>query len=195
MSDAFGVPGAGADLASSLRGIALTVLLAANTLAAGCVETSRDVQFSGADPCAIAIYTSMIDRTWIGDGPPNFKAVVHLVIVGRVLRKLLKQAETDLDVLRVQIENAVLGSPQFWAAIEQMPAVNTTMEFPGTTDLHEGIVTMTMQCQGTDTFAPIETTPLEMIQVVVPNPNGGGPAPAPFLIGAEISLPNVDEGT
>ncbi len=193
MSDAFGVVGAGADLCSQLRARAQTLLLAANTLALAQVETSRDDAFTGDDPFAIAIYTPKISRTWLGDSPLQFTAKINLAIVARVLAPSLKQVETDADTMRVQIEQGLLSSPAFYAApMERINSIDTTIEFPGNNEQHEAQVTVLLECQCTDVFAPNLTAApaLATVNATVPNATvPPGTLPADNLIGATIIIP------
>ena len=185
MSDAFGISGAGVDLPSTLRQTVKAILLAANTLADDQVETSRDEALTGDDQCVISIYTPMIEQSWLGNAPPSFKGVTHLVIVGRLLRKVpLEVVEVLTDKLRVQIQNAVLRSPEFWDLLEQVNNITTSFEFPGAGDQHEGIVKMNLECQATDQFNLIVGVPLQTIGLTVP-----GPTPTETAIGATIPLP------
>ena len=185
MSDAFSVSGAGTDLPSTLRANVKSILLAAGTLAGNQVETSRDEPTTGDDPCTIAIYTPQMDMDFLGNADPQFKHIVHVFIVGRVAKPApLKEAETLIDKLRVQIWNAVFCSTLFWQPLEQVSAIKTTLSFPGTGDTHEGILEISMQCQATETFVVKAGVLFTSFDLTVP-----GPAPQQTLIGATVDLP------
>ena len=190
MSDAFGVMGAGLDLCSMLRARAKALVLAANTLAGTQVQTSRNSPLTDEQPFFVAIYTPEINRTWAGEAPVSFTAKVTLVVVGKATGKVLTEAEARTDMLRVQLENALLASVGFWTTpVERVNSVNTTLEFPSEGEVHTGYVTMKMECQCTDYFVPDDGVPLTMIGLTIPNPTmPAGSLPEDNLIGATISL-------
>ena len=192
MSDAFRVAGAGADLCSVLRETAKNCLFG-KTLALSQVECCRDEAWTDDDPIAISIFTPKISRTWLGDAPPQFQAKISLAIVGRVLGPTLAMAEMYTDLLRLQMENALLSAPSFWATpLERVNSIETTIEFPGKDAMHEGQVTMVLECQCVDIFVPIETTSFETVNLSVPNPTVPASAePESNLIGVEITIPGA----
>lgn len=186
MSDAFNITGAGQDLCSLLRARTQSILLAAATVAGDAVETSRNDAFTEADAAAIAIYTPKISRTWLGDTPLAFTAKVNLAVVGRVLQPTLAQAECQIDTLRVQIENALLTNPQFYAApLERINSIDTTIEFPEANSPHEAQMTMVFECQCEDLFfAAVPQNSLITIGLTSPSPLNAENT----LIGATITL-------
>jgi hypothetical protein len=167
------------DLASALRKSALQVLLAANTLARAQIESSRDASWTGDDPCAINIYTPFIERRGLAERVNQFSANVHLMIEGRVL-----------DVLRIQIEQAIFRSPcMVMQEIEKITAATTKISFPGDNDSHEGLLQMLIEYQCTDTFEPyVQNTPLSRITMQVPNPTISGGIVSGVVSGALIEF-------
>ena len=193
MSDAFGVPGVGQDLCSMLRMRAKHLALAANTLAGGQVQTSRNAPLTGDRPFFVSIFTPKIKRTLLGDSPATFMAKVSLVVIGKVTGSTLAEAEVFVDTLRVQLENALLSSAGFWfPPLEKVTGIETVIEFPGDDETHLGFVTMVIDCQCTDSFGVPTGPQLETIQVTVPNATmPSGNLPADNLIGAIITLPGA----
>jgi hypothetical protein len=192
--NAFSVAGAGVDLASQLRAAAKALLIAADTLAGNAVESCRNDAQSDADPFFIAIYTTKINRSWLGDSPPQFKALVSLAVIGRVQANTLAQAERLADTLRVQMENALLASSAFYAqvtALERVNTVDTTISFPEYVKIHEGVVTMVLECQCVDIFPWIAGVPLDLINLTVPDPTTPGlnTVTADNMIGAAVTIP------
>lgn len=190
MSDAFGVAGAGQDLCSLLRSTVKSLLLN-TTLAGPHVETSRADAIDSTEPCVIAIYTTKISRDWLGTAPVAFIAKVSLVIMGRVLSTTQADAETQVDQLRVQVEN-ILFPALFPAvqALERVNSVETTINFPAEGQFREAIMAMTLECQCYEEFYLNPTTKLTTIGLTVPNlTEPAGSLPAENLIGAIITIP------
>ncbi len=190
--DAFGVAGAGMDLASLMRARAVSILRAAGTLAGTQVEAFRDMAITGDDLFFIAVYTPRIQRAWLGDSPPNYQAKVELVIIGKATGRTGAEAEWLTDTLRIQIENALLTSAAFWAMpLERINTIESVQELPGDAEQHEGFITMRLECQCVDVFPVTAGAPLELAGVTVPNPStpASNTVPADNLIGAAVTIP------
>lgn len=191
MSDAFGIAGAGEDLASSLRARVYNLLYGV-TLAGGQVEECRDSALTEDEPFHVGIFAPKISREEKGNAPPQYDATVTLLITGKATGRRLKDAVLLTDTLRVQIEMATLGSAAFWLSpLQTVKSIETNTNFSGGDARHEGFLSMLMECVCTDFFYPQPGTPLREIVITVPNPTIAKPdetLPAKNLIGSDTDL-------
>lgn len=162
MSDAFAVPGAGADLASALLALAQRLIAGAGTLAGPRVEISRGDAFTVEDAVAVALYVPHISRDWLGGDPAQFRATVELLVVGVVFAPTTAILQSSLDTLRVQVENALLAAEEFWTfpPLETIRRVETDMHFPADGSPRQARFVMTLHVECTDEFHPTPAGPV-----------------------------------
>lgn len=141
---------------------------------------------------AILVQTPFDLKNSLGRNVPQFTTVTTVRITGR-LQELdevdqdngAKKAEEALEQLREQIERAVINSYDLTRQTQQILQVRSTIEVNAHGEGHIAQLLMEMDIeyyQGPEDFFPVETHPLEGINIQINMPDGTPPP------GATINL-------
>lgn len=130
----------------------------------------------------ILVQTPMDVKDSLGRNAPQFNTVTTVRITGR-LQELDGEDDTDgaakaeeaLETLREQIERAVINSYDLTRQIQQFLQVRSTINIDASGEGHLAEVLMEFDIeyyQGPEDFYPVESVPLEGIDVTVKMPAG-----------------------
>jgi hypothetical protein len=144
---------------TTLRASAVATLKAANTSAGSSVFSPLDW------PTAPGAYPLIIVRTPRERkenaapryGPPTFFTTVSLAVTGRVEATTEAEAEAALELLSVQVEQALLTNGQFIFdnEIQQFSSVETTMDVVSESGQHYGETVVTFAVEVQQTYDPV----------------------------------------
>lgn len=171
----------------TLRSAAVAALKAAATLAGASVYSPLDwPTWSGLYPLLI-VRTPGERKAPLGAalmGAPQFNSTITLSVVGRVEATTEAAAETALETLSLQIENALLTNAQFIRAneVQQFLSVDASMKVTAEGRQHIGETEVVFEIEVFQLFAPAldaagaataPGTPFTEIQTTVENPTTG----------------------
>jgi hypothetical protein len=144
---------------TTLRASAVATLKTANTSAGASVYSPLDW------PTAPGSYPLVIVRTprerkenaAPRNGPPTFFTTVFLAVTGRVEATTEADAESELEALSVQIEQALLTNGQFIFdnEIQQFSSVETSMDVNSESGMHYGETVVTFAIEVAQTYDPV----------------------------------------
>lgn len=127
---------------TALRTSAVGALKAASTAAGNSVYSPQDWPTTAGAYPLIIVRTPRERKENVSPraGPPSFFSTVTLAVVGRVEGVTEAAAESALETLSVQIENAILTNGQFMYdnQVQQFTFVETSMEVNSTSERHFG---------------------------------------------------------
>lgn len=178
--------------AAGVRQLVISALVG-KTDAEGRVYSPRDWSTTEDIYPAIIVQTPFDLKNSLGRNVPQFTTVTTVRVTGR-LQELdeidqdngAAKAEEALEQLREQIERAVINSYDLTRQIQQFLQIRSTIDMSAAGEGHTAQLLMDLDIeyyQGPEEFYPIETTPLEGIDVTIVEPDG---TPVP---GVTIDLP------
>jgi hypothetical protein len=90
-------------------------------------------------------------------GPPEFDSIITLTVLGRVEATSEYLAETALEALSEQIENALLTNGYFIYSnqIQQFASVDTSMDVRSESEMHYGECVVNFQVEIRQVFGPV----------------------------------------
>lgn len=167
--------------AATLRGLVISALTG-NTDALDRVYSPRDWPTTEDMYPLILVQTPFDLKNSLGRNVPQFTTVTTVRITGR-LQELdeidqdngAAKAEEALEQLREQIERAVINSHELTRQTQQFLQVRSTIDINAGGEGHTAQLLMELDIeyyQGPEEFYPIETTPLEGIDVTITEPDG-----------------------
>ncbi len=167
--------------AATLRGLVISALTG-KTDALDRVYSPRDWPTTEDMYPLILVQTPFDLKNSLGRNVPQFTTVTTVRITGR-LQELdeidqdngAAKAEEALEQLREQIERAVINSYELTRQTQQFLQVRSTIDINAGGEGHTAQLLMELDIeyyQGPEEFYPIETTPLEGIDVTITEPDG-----------------------
>jgi hypothetical protein len=127
---------------TALRSAAVAALKAASTAAGNAVYSPQDWPTTAGGYPLIIVRTPRERKENVSprSGPPSFFSTITLAVVGRVEDVTEGGAESALETLSAQIENALLTNGQFMYdnEVQQFAFVETSMEVNSTSERHFG---------------------------------------------------------
>lgn len=168
-----------------LRGLVVTALRNANTLAGDRVFAPRDWPVTSKDMPALLVDDEREESESRGNvGFPSFHTTAILVVDGKVEGDTSDEAKADLATLRRQIKVAVLTDWDIITSIEQVVAIRTETSVTAGTKKHVGELRMQFAFRYPEDFEMAVTDELQGVDVHVDtidpfDPTGTYPDP-PF---------------
>lgn len=167
--------------AAALRGLVISALTG-KTDALDRVYSPRDWPTTEDMYPVILVQTPFDLKNSLGRNVPQFTTVTTVRITGR-LQELdevdqdngAEKAEVALEQLREQIERAVINSYELTRQTQQFLQVRSTIDVNAGGEGHTAQLLMELDIeyyQGPEDFYPIDTTPLEGIDVTIKQPDG-----------------------
>lgn len=151
-----------------LRGLVVTALRNANTLAADRVFAPRDWPVNSKDmPCLLVADEREESRSRGAVGFPAFHTTAIITVDGRVEGLDEVAVKADLATLRSQIKTAVLTSYEIVRQVEQIAAVRSQVAVSAETKKHVGELRMEFAFSYPEDFEPVVTDELQGVDVHV----------------------------
>lgn len=151
-----------------LRGLVVTALRNANTLAADRVFAPRDWPVNSKDmPCLLVADEREESRSRGAVGFPAFHTTAIITVDGRVEGVDEVAVKADLATLRSQIKTAVLTSYEIVRQVEQIAAVRSQVAVSAETKKHVGELRMEFAFSYPEDFEPVVTDELQGVDVHV----------------------------
>ena len=161
----------------------MVVLALTNTTdAAARVFSPRDWPTSPVEYPALLIQTPFDHKKAMGRNTPSFTTVTTVRITGRVQEydgetddDGAMRAEVALEDLREQVERAVINSYELTRKIQKYAEVRSTINVDADGEAHMGQLLYEIDIehyQGTEDFYPVETVPLEGMDITIAMPDG-----------------------
>ena len=161
----------------------MVVLALTNTTdAAARVFSPRDWPTSPVEYPALLIQTPFDHKKAMGRNTPSFTTVTTVRITGRVQEydgetddDGAMRAEVALEDLREQVERAVINSYELTRKIQKYAEVRSTINVDADGEAHMGQLLYEIDIahyQGPEDFYPVETVPLEGIDITIAVPDG-----------------------
>lgn len=151
-----------------LRGLVVTALRNANTLAADRVFAPRDWPVNSKDmPCLLVADEREESRSRGNIGFPAFHTTAIITVDGRVEGVDEVAVKADLATLRSQIKTAVLTSYEIVRQVEQIAAVRSQVAVSAETKKHVGELRMEFAFAYPEDFEPVVTDELQGVDVHV----------------------------
>lgn len=130
----------------------------------------------------ILVQTPYEEKQSLGRNAPQFNTVTTVRITGRLqeidsadANNGASLAESALENLREQIERAVINSYELTRQTQQFKSVRSTIDISAGGEGHTAQLLFELDIeyyQGPEDFYPIESTPLEGIDVTIIEPDG-----------------------
>src|SRR5476651_1070939 len=146
------------------------------------VYSSRDWPTSEDMYPVILVQTPFDLKNSLGRNVPQFTTVTTVRVTGRLqeLDELeqdngAEKAEVALEQLREQIERAVINSYELTRQTQQFLQIRSTIDISAGGEGHTAQLLMELDIeyyQGPEEFYPVETTPLEGIDITIAMPDG-----------------------
>jgi hypothetical protein len=131
---------------------------------------------------AILVQTPFDVKNSLGRNVPQFTTVTTVRVTGRLqeLDELEEdngaaKAEEALEQFREQIERAVINSYELTRQTQQFLQIRSTIDISAGGEGHTAQLLMELDIeyyQGPEEFYPVETTPLEGIDITIAMPDG-----------------------
>ncbi|SMF48254.1 hypothetical protein SAMN02982917_2359 [Azospirillum oryzae] len=151
-----------------LRGLVVTALRNANTLAADRVFAPRDWPVNSKDmPCLLVADEREESRSRGAVGFPALHTTAIITVDGRVEGVDEVAVKADLATLRSQIKTAVLTSYEIVRQVEQIAAVRSQVAVSAETKKHVGELRMEFAFSYPEDFEPVVTDELQGVDVHV----------------------------
>ncbi|BBR20144.1 ATP-binding protein [Klebsiella sp. WP3-S18-ESBL-05] len=161
----------------------MVVLALTNTTdAADRVFSPRDWPTSPVEYPALLIQTPFDHKKSMGRNTPSFTTVTTVRITGRVQEydgetddDGAMRAEVALEDLREQVERAVINSYELTRKIQKYSEVRSTINVDADGEAHMGQLLYEIDIehyQGPEDFYPVETVPLEGMDITIAMPDG-----------------------
>ncbi len=176
--------------ASIIRNMVVQALMG-KTDAQSRVYSPRDWSTRSEDYPCILVQTPFDHKKSLGRNVPQFHTITTIRIIGRTEEfdgesdgesdDGAVQAELALEALREQIERAVINSYELTRAIQQYAEIRSQIDIDASGDSHMAQLLMDIDIeyyQGEEDFYPIETHPLNSIDVTIAMPE---PTPEPKI--------------
>ncbi|CBG89335.1 hypothetical protein [Citrobacter rodentium] len=167
--------------ASTIRQL-VVASLAGKTDAGERVYSPRDWPTRADIYPAILVQTPFDHKRSQGRNAPAFTTVTTIRITGRVQEydgesedDGAMRAEIALETLRDQVERAVINSYELTRRIQQYAEVRSTINVDADGEAHLGQLLVEIDIehyQGPEDFYPIETHPLEGVDITIEMPDG-----------------------
>ncbi|CAH6020008.1 hypothetical protein AI3057V1_1466 [Citrobacter freundii] len=167
--------------ASDIRKMVVMALTNA-TDAADRVFSPRDWPTSPVEYPALLIQTPFDHKKAMGRNTPSFTTVTTVRITGRVQEydgetddDGAMRAEVALEDLREQVERAVINSYELTRKIQKYAEVRSTINVDADGEAHMGQLLYEIDIeyyQGPEDFYPVETVPLEGMDIAIAMPDG-----------------------
>lgn len=149
-----------------LRGLVVTALRNANTLAGDRVFAPRDWAVTGKDMPALLVDDQREESESRGPiGFPSFITTAVIVVDGRVERETETTVKADLATLRGQIKAAVLTSYDIVRQVEQIAAVRSEVRVSAETKKHVGELRLEFAFRYPEDFEPTVTDTLDAVDL------------------------------
>ena len=165
---------------AGLRDLAVATLLAANTDAGANVFQPRDwpTASDGAPP-ALMVQTPSEQKESLARGLPQFFSTIMLVVLGRTIALDPATAETALDRLLAQVEEAIFCTPAMCLAVQQFSHVDIELTVTAQGESHVAEGYLMIGCEVYQRYEPNGGDPLTELDSTVPPGTGTG-APITF---------------
>ncbi|HHE6158641.1 ATP-binding protein [Citrobacter freundii] len=161
----------------------MVVLALTNTTdAAARVFSPRDWPTSPVEYPALLIQTPFDHKKALGRNTPSFTTVTTVRVTGRVQEydgetddDGAMRAEVALENLREQVERAVINSYELTRKIQKYAEVRSTINVDADGEAHMGQLLYEIDIehyQGPEDFYPVETVPLEGMDITIAMPDG-----------------------
>ncbi|MDC9591318.1 ATP-binding protein [Xenorhabdus sp. XENO-10] len=143
------------------------------------VYSPRDWSTRGKDYPCILVQTPFDHKKSRGRNVPQFHTVTTVRVTGRIeefdsdIDNGAEQAELALEALREQIERAVINSYELTKVTQQYAEIRSQIDIDASGESHFAQLLMDIDIeyyQGEEDFYPIETHPLDGIDVTVAMP-------------------------
>lgn len=167
--------------AAGIRSLVISAL-AGKTDAGERVYSPRDWSTSEDMYPVILVQTPFDVKNSLGRNVPQFTTVTTVRVTGRLqeLDELEEdngaaKAEEALEQLREQIERAVINSYELTRQTQQFLQIRSTIDISAGGEGHTAQLLMELDIeyyQGPEEFYPVETTPLEGINITISMPDG-----------------------
>lgn len=164
-----------------IRKLTVAALKAGGTDAGDRVYTPRDWPTNSDDYPALLVQTPFDHKHSMGRNAPQFTSVTTVRITGRVeafdteTASGALLAEEALERLREQVERAVINSYELTRQTQQYREIRSTIDVDAGGEGHIGQLLYEIDVeyfQGPDDFFPVESTPLEGIDLRIKEPDG-----------------------
>ncbi|WP_258086993.1 ATP-binding protein [Xenorhabdus bovienii] len=143
------------------------------------VYSPRDWSTRGKDYPCILVQTPFDHKKSLGRNVPQFHTVTTVRVTGRIeefdsdIDNGAEQAELALEALREQIERAVINSYELTKVTQQYAEIRSQIDIDASGESHFAQLLMDIDIeyyQGEEDFYPIDTHPLDGIDVTVAMP-------------------------
>jgi len=166
---------------ATIRTLTVAALKAAATDAGDRVYSPRDWPTTSADYPVLLVQTPFDHKHSMGRNAPQFTSVTTVRITGRVeafdtdTNNGAGLAEEAAEQLRLQVEQGVINSFELTRQTQQYKEVRSTIDVDSSGDSHIGQLLYEIDVeyfQGPEDFFPVESVPLNGIDLQVGMPDG-----------------------
>ena len=160
-----------------LREATVSALLAAGTIAGAAIESERIDAVAEGDMPRVLVFAD-VDGEAAGNGgtAPIFDVTLNLVVQCLVEAARHPDAVAALDLLMMQVQDALLTSSDWLKLLTAVKSVKTTRSLKPEGDRVVGDGRLQIGLTWTETYHPRETQPLSLITVATTPPAGTNPA-------------------
>ena len=167
--------------AATIRTLVVAALKAAATDAGDRVYSPRDWATRSEDYPVLLVQTPFEEKQSLGRNAPQFNSVTTVRITGRLeefdtaTSDGAELAEMALETLREQVERAVINSYELTKVTQQYKHIRSAIQVAAEGDGHIAQLTYEIDVeyyQGPEDFYPVESVPLNGIDLQVGMPDG-----------------------
>ncbi len=170
---------------ADLRDTAVALLVAANTLAQDRVQSNRAADVTPEDMPFLGVYTGHEVKLLDTDGgtDPLYAATLTLNVDVRVESADLVAAETDLETLIGQVQEALLTAPAFYMPLRGARRVRKVSRIEIQSAVRDGdsflgVAQIGLDIEYSDLFTPAIPDTLATVAITIkPNPPQAAPEP------------------
>ena len=165
------------------------VLKAADTLAGDSVFEPRDWP---TDPKLFPIVLVQAPRERkeiLYPGQPAFNTTITMVVVGRVWGATVEEANSRVNILAIQIEDALLISPLIAEAVQQFISIETQIAVSSQGGEQIGEVGLSFEFSVYQAYGPDGPLLTDVMATLQPAPDPGPGQPTPVVIDIKENLP------
>jgi hypothetical protein len=121
---------------------------------------------------AIIVQAPFERKIAIGRGIKQFNTTIRLVVVARVWQISAEQAQSDLDLISGQIEEALLCTNEFANNVQQFTTIETQSVVNADSRDFIGEVGLSIECEVYQVFAPAGVPLLGVSATITNGPSG-----------------------
>jgi hypothetical protein len=143
-----------ASFRDQVRDAMVSALIEANTAAGTKVYAPKNWPETPQQlPVLIVSIPTEQKQSW-GPNGPKFTTTAHIVVLGRVTGSTAMDAEAQLDILAVQVQNAILLNLNVYALVQNFSTIQTQISITDQGELQIGEISVDFAAEFPEVFAP-----------------------------------------